>query len=700
MAPVDRSELVRDWADALAPIIYIARSRAEIERGLTTALDELVHAWTAEPFKPTPAVAIARRLVVLGLSTAEGVECTVELLVSRMPQLPEHAGVDEAMVKLARVLGALARGFSEGMRRRQFDEQEGLTLALIQARESAERALEASEARFEEVFSSSSVGMAISDLDGTLVRTNRALANILHHRGGQMPAQRVEELFHPDDAAYLELRYRVLLEEASVPFREQRRLVRADGEEARVFLSASVLRGPDGSPRYYVTSAEDVSDKHDLENQLRFQATHDPLTGLVNRHRFLGLLEESLRGSDKVDGLTVFHVDLDDFRAINNGMGRDAGDRLLATVAGRLLEIFAGERATIARFEGDEFGVLLVNTLNTPSIENIAADINDALAEPVYVGEDGIATTATIAVAHLPGPDTVPADLLRATDSTLQRLKQSGRRQWGMVDADANERDHLRYRLAASMPGAWESGELTIDYQPLVSVRDKSIVAVQALLHWEHAVHGPLGHARCLEAIADTGLALPIGRWVLSRACEQLRTWTERFDGGMPKLYIELCRELSGDPDLVSTVRTVLADAGLDAGQLQLGMPVQALCMTDGLAEDNLDVLVDLGIPVVLYEFGTTRGDLACLEDLPVLAVKMSEAAVSRVARMGEDALFTRAMRQLVTLVREAGTRVIVGDLETEAQYEWWRDAGAEVAQGDFTGTAGSPQEAEHLFVA
>src|ERR1044072_7490178 len=156
-----------------------------------------------------------------------------------MPKLTEHEGDAEAEVKLARVLGAMARGFSQGMRRRLFDEQEGLTLALIRARENAERALEDSEARFEEIFSSSSVGMAISSLDGTLVRTHRALPDILDHRRGALPAQRIEELFHPEDAEYLTVRYRMLLEPDSLPFREQRRLLRGDGEGARVFPSAS-----------------------------------------------------------------------------------------------------------------------------------------------------------------------------------------------------------------------------------------------------------------------------------------------------------------------------------------------------------------------------------------------------------------------------------------------------------------------------
>ncbi len=700
MAPVDRSELVGAWAGGLAQVIYIARSRDETERELTIALDALVAALKAVPFTADPAAEVGQRLVGLGLLSPECVECSVGVLGRGMPHLPELDGIDNAADKLLRALSALARGFSDGMRRRLFNEQEGLTRALIRAREKAERALEDSEARFEEVFSSSSVGMAISDLDGGLVRSNRALADILEHRRGKLGAQRLEDIFHPDDAEYLKLRYQVLLEPGSSPVRERRRLLRADGEEALVYLSASVLRDPDGTPRYYVTSVEDVSDKHFLEGQLQFQAIHDVLTGLVNRHRFLGRMEEALRGKQRAAEVTVFHLDLDGFRAINNGMGREAGDRLLRTVATRLREVFDGETATIARFDGDEFGVLLENSPSTPSVEVLAARINDELAEPVYLGEQGIAATATIAVAHRPSSDTAPADLLRATDTTLQRLKASGRRQWGTVDAEANERDRARFALAGSLPGAWESGEIDIEYQPLVAVKDRGIVAVQALLSWEHAEQGSLDHAQCFELLAETGLSLPIGRWMLGRACEQLRSWADRFPGGLPKLYVELSKELAGDPDLVATVQAVLADANLETDQLQLGMPVQALCMVDGLAEDNLDVLVDLGVSVVLYEFGTTRGDLACLEDLPVRAVKMSGRVTSRVDRMGEDALFTRSIRQLVPLVRESGTPVIVGDVTTEAQFDWWREVGADIAQGDFTGTAGSPQDAEHLFVA
>lgn len=694
---MDRPELVGDWAGALAQVIYIARSRDAIERELGAALDVLVRTVTAEPFDEQPATAVAERLVELGLVSSECFEMSIKVLGTGMPHLPELDGRGDTADRLVRLFSSMARGFSEGLRRKLYDEQEDLTRALVQARENAERALSDSEARFEEIFTKSSTGMAISDLEGTLIRSNRALTKILGRDREKVPTARLEDMFHPEDATYLKMRYQVLLDDDTIPFRERRRLVREDGEEALVFLSASVLRDPDGTARYFVTSAEDVSDKYLLEDQLHFQATHDALTGLVNRPRFIGRLEEALRGRQSHDDVTVFHLDLDGFRAINNGLGREVGDRLLQTVAARLRDVFGSEKAMVARFDGDEFGILVENTSDTPSVENLAARINEDLAEPVYLGDQGVAATASIAVMHRPPRDSLPANVLRATDITLQRLKTTGRRQWGMVDLEANERDRARFSLASSLPGAWENGELELEYQPLVAVNGRAVDAVQALLRWDHPEHGRLDHERCQEILAETGLALPIGRWLLTRACEQLRSWADRFDGGLPRLYVELSREVAADPDLVSSVQEVLTEAGLGADQLWLGMPVQALCMNDGLAEDNLEVLGDLGISVVLYNFGTTRGDLACLEDLSVAAVKMSAAVVARVAR--ETSLFARSIRQLVPLVREAGTPVIVGHVDTAAQFEWWAGLDVETVQGDFTGAASSSQDAEHFFV-
>ncbi|MFL6125633.1 putative bifunctional diguanylate cyclase/phosphodiesterase [Actinophytocola sp.] len=681
---MDRSELAREWAGALEQIIYIARAREDVESGLINALGELADATCGEPFDATLVTATADRLVELGLTSPECVDLSIKVLGAQMPKLSGVADLDGLPGRLVLVFGALARGFAESMRHRLSEEQEALTLALIRARENAESALRDSEARFEEIFSTSSVGMAITDLDFDVIRSNRALANILEHKGGKLAVTRLDEIFRPDDLDYLRLRYQVLHEEGSPPFRERRSLRKSDGEEALVFLSASVLRDPDGTPRYYVTTVEDVSERHFLESQLRFQSITDALTGLPNRQRFEGRLEEALSGKNAAEELTILHLDLDRFHAVNDGLGREVGDRLLQTVASRLSDMFTEEKATVARFDGDEFGVLVEHQPSTPPCAVMAMRINEELAEPVFVGNQGVAATATIAVLHDPKPDLTPSDLLRATDITLRRLKAGGRRQWGMVDEQQNATDRERLNLASTMPGAWENGEIELEYQPLVSVPDRNVVAVQALLRWNHA-DGSLDHERCLQALAETGLSLPIGRWMLSRACEELKSLP-----GRPVLYVELPKELAGDQDLVATVQAVLSDAGLAPKDLRIGMPVQALCTPDGMAEDNLEVLVDLGLSVVLYEFGTTSGDLGCLEDLRIYSVKMATRVVNRIAnRSSDETLFTRVIRDLVPLVRGDGTPVIVGDIDTAEQFDWWRQVGVDAVIGDYTGAPG-----------
>lgn len=687
MAPVDRPELAREWAGALEQVVYLALAREELENGLATALDDLITAVRADPVDEALIMTAADRLVNLGLSSPECVDSSIKVLGAKMPKVSGVRDLEGLPSRLVLVFSALAKGFAESMRQRQSEEQEALTLALIKARENAENALRDSEARFEEIFSASSVGMAITDLDFGIIRGNRALAAILEHKGGRLAVARLDEIFRPSDADYLRLRYQVLQEETTPAFRERRTLLKSDGEEALVYLSASVLRDPAGTPRYYVTTVEDVSERHYLESRLQFQSVTDALTGLPNRQRFEGRLEEALSGKNAAEELTILHIDLDGFHAVNDGLGREVGDRLLQTVAVRLADMFAEEKALVARFEGDEFGVLIEHQATTPACAIMAMRINEELAEPVFVGDDGVAATATIAVLHDPKPDSTPADLLRATDITLRRLKASGRRQWEMVDEQANAVDRDRFNLASTMPGAWESGEIELDYQPLVSMPDRRVHGVQALLRWNHP-DGPLDHDRCLQALAETGHSLPVGRWMLAHACEDVKSLP-----GRPVLYVELTKELAGDPDLVSTVRAVLSDAGMSPKDLRLGMPVQALCMHNGLAEDNLDVLVDLGLSMVLYEFGTTSGDLACLEDLPVDSVKLSTRVVTRVAnRASDDALFTRAIRDLVPLVRANGTPVIVGDIETEEQFQWWRDVGVDTVLGTYTGPA-SPAE-------
>ena len=578
------------------------------------------------------------------------------------------------------------------MRQRVFEQQENVKAALTRAKEN-------SESQFRELFTSTAVGMAISDLSGNLIETNRALSEILGYGTKGVSAASVYDLFHPDDVSHLRQRYEGLLTSDSPRFREQRRLVTKDGDDAWAFLAVSIFRYDDGTPRYHVTMIEDITDQHLLEDRLSFQVLHDALTGLPNRQHFVTRLEAALARLRPSDTITLYHLDLDNFTVINDGLGRATGDEVLEIVSRRLQDVVADEKAIVARLGGDEFAILVEGAGSGAEVSELAGRINDELAEPVYLNDHGVAASASIAVVQRQVGQTHPADLLGDAERTLRRVKAKGGRQWGLSDATLDERDHSKSVLAATLPGAWESGQIVLEYQPQYSLADRELVAVQALLRWDHPEFGMLDHEQCVEVIQETGLLLTIGRWMLGRATEQAVAWEREFGAGAPALAVDLSAYHAGDPDLVAGIRRIIDEIGLPARRMRLGMPVSALCMVDGEAEDNLDTLIDLGVVAVLYGFGTTRGDLACLEDLPVHAVSVPCLVTDRVARPETGkSVFAQSMHDLLPLVRETGVSILVQGIKTEDQADWWVSAGADLGQGPLFGEAMDAEAIEALF--
>ncbi|GLZ39039.1 EAL domain-containing protein [Actinokineospora sp. NBRC 105648] len=661
---MDRAELAIRWAAALTQVAYVARDRDVIERELADLLGALVACLRADG--PDEATGVGRALAESGFHQPVCVRVSIDVLSSGLPRLTE---VDDA-TRLPGVLAALAAGFADATRRRLFAEQQDLRDALVHARNTVERDLRASEARFGEVFTTSALGMVISDLGGGVARANEALEEMLGYKPGTLFRKRLDDLFHPQDRAYLRTRYDELADGVGHQLDERTRFLRADGETQWVRVAVSVLRDRDDLPDHHVTMVQDISDLHLLEHHISHQGTHDPLTGLPNRQAFVGRLEEALGTGQEV---SVLHLGLDDFAVTNDGIGRAAGDHLLREVAARLTQLLGEQPGIVARLAGDEFAMMLEHPPGGLDVGGVATEINDVLSEPTYVDGQGIAAWATIAVVSLPSADTKPDELLRATDIALRKLKQRGRRQWCVVDPVQNQLYREQYRLAATIPGAWENGELGLELRPVVALAERTVVATEALLRWEHPEYGVLGPQRCAELLLDTGLSVLLGHWVLGQAAAAV-------EGSA--LYLELSAEQVADPDLVMQVRRVLGESGLDADRLELGMPVCSLSIGDGVAEDNLGVLVDLGVRTVLTDFGHTRGDLACLEDLPIHSVRMSGAVVSRVVRPDPAALFTRSVAGLVPMVREVGISVLVPGISTEEQAKWWMGVGADLGTG------------------
>ncbi|XVS65942.1 EAL domain-containing protein [Actinosynnema sp. CA-299493] len=657
-----RQGIAREWMRAVYPTAYVPMSPVEIELYLLELVDVIADAVQAEPFAADPVGVVGRRLVEAHFTGPETLQRTVDVLGHALLSSPELRDVPRLPEKVVAILGGVSAGFATAMRLDALDQQEEVQRALMAAKLRAERVLAVSEARFREVFDSSAFGIVITDLLGRCVEVNEALAGMIGRDRGELVGRRLVELFDPVDAETLASRYQAVGEGG---LREQRRLLREDGEPVWVHLAVSSLRDADGEPAYHVTMVEDVSELHLLQKNLDFQLLHDPLTGLSNRQRFATRLE-ALHGTSR-GGITLYHLGLDAFSLVNNGLGHAFGDRLLTEVARRLEALVPDDVALVARIGGDEFGIVVDNSPTTPSVPDMVDLINEALREPI---DDGVAPSTSIGVVDRPPAGWDVAEILRAGDATLRRAKACGKRQWLPYDKHADQRWRERQARAARMPGALAGQELEVEYQPVVDLAGGRVLGHVARLRWDE-----VGHHECVELAEETGLSLALGQWALHEAAA-VAAGPESFG----TLYFELSPMQSRDEDLVRTVKRTLDDSGLPAARLQIFLDTRS--MLEGKGDDNAQVLRDNGISTGLTRFNGGQAELSLFGELPVDALVLDPSIVGRLAEPHGSFLHT-AVELMIPLIRDYGVAVLVPDLSTEERTAWWRRVEVDAAYGD-----------------
>ncbi|MGH4025716.1 MAG: putative bifunctional diguanylate cyclase/phosphodiesterase [Pseudonocardiaceae bacterium] len=696
------AQLARAWAAAASRTTYVPMSGEEIEQLLTGLIDRLVSAVAAPQVDEQGSMRVAGALVEHHFIGPRTLGRSIEVLGDGLPRLDTLQAVSGLAAAVRKVLGALADGYAEALRQYIFNEQELVSQALLKAKRDAERGLRVSEARFREVFSASAVGIAISALGGALVEANQAFADLVGRPSQELVGVPLLELLHAKDDTELDECYRMLSTGELPRFRLRRRIADANGDIAWTLLAGSLLHDADGRPTHHITIVEDFTELYLLQQELSDQALHDRLTGLPNEHYFMSRLQEVLEAADPAALVTVCRVNLDSFSVINDGIGRTTGEQLLRSIAGRLRSLVAAERAMVARMGTDDFAILIENGPDTPDLGVLAASINDELAEPVYLSDRGLAVSAGVGVVRRPAGGISPGELIRAADATLHQVKRSGRGQWGLYDAQADAEERARYQLAAEMPGAFESGEISLEYQPVRSLQSGRLLALQALLRWDRTSgtsKGTVDHQECLSLAEQTGLVLALGRWMLHTACAELARWRAALPADLPLLRVDLTARLSEDPDLMAIVHDALSDTGARPEHMRVGVPLVALSRGRGDVMDNVHVLADLGAGVVLLGAATGPGYFAYLEDLPVTAVEIAPAMVTRLTeRPGDDSVVARAVRHAIPLVHSVGATVIVPGIDTPARADWWRGATADAARGAHIGPAVAPDNLGDLL--
>ncbi|MEJ3745267.1 bifunctional diguanylate cyclase/phosphodiesterase [Actinomycetes bacterium KLBMP 9797] len=429
------------------------------------------------------------------------------------------------------------------------------------------------------------------------------------------------------------------------------------------------------------------------EARFRHQATHDPLTDLPNRTLFTERLDAAFH-LPRIAGrrLGVCFVDLDGFKMVNDTLGHQAGDHLLTAVAERLRRGVSGH--LLARMGGDEFVILVEDTTCTDDVLKVADAALAALAEPCVIDEHEVRVTASIGIVERAVEGTSPGEIMRDADITLHWAKKAGKGRWALFDPERNEHELTRYALASAIPAALDRGEFCLEYQPLVSLADGTLLGVEALVRWRHPRLGLLRPDHFIGLAEETGLIVRLGSWVLAEACRQARRWIERSPQA-PFVSVNLAVPQVRDPGLVNEVTTLLGDLGLPPHRLQLEITESAMMSSVDESVGALRALADLGVRVAIDDFGTGYSNLSYLSKLPVCELKVAGSFVEGLRAPAADPASLTDERILATLVALAHTldlTVTAEGVETAVQAERLRAIGCDAAQGYHFGRPMPPE--------
>ncbi|MFC8296239.1 putative bifunctional diguanylate cyclase/phosphodiesterase [Micromonospora orduensis] len=678
-----------DWARAVRRLGFVPLSAAETERLLLVHTVRLAQAVRAEPFTARPAEEVGRALVEAHLTEPRALEWALRALGADFPHrvLAADGWPADLSERIAAVQGGLAAGYARALRDRTFAQQERIARSAWQARDEVEQALRDSEARFRAVFTGAAIGIGIAGVDGQIIDVNQAFADMLGYSIEELCQANVAELFHPDDAAGMWDLYQEMVEGKQDSARLEKRYYRKDGSVVWTDLAVSLIRHDDGRPRFTVAMIEDITERYELQQRLRFQALHDPLTGLPNRTLFFETLGRVFDSAAPERRVGVCFLDLDGFKAINDSLGHDLGDRLLVVIGRRLAECVAEHGHLVARMGGDEFVILVDGGQDAVAVAQTALA---AVAAPVNVGDQQLAVSASVGVVECPAEETTASELMKAADTTLYWAKAAGRGRYAVYDPERSARDLARAALVAGLPAALERGEFVLHYQPIVSLLEGRMLAVEALVRWQHPELGLIGPDRFIGLAEETGLIVGLGEWVLRTACRDAERWWREFPGARLVVSVNLAARQADDPAIVDTVADALDTTGLPAELLQLELTESAVMGSAGEPLRSLHRLAALGTRLAVDDFGTGYSNLAYLRRLPIHCLKLAGPFVEGIRADGTDIAADhrdeRIVDALVRLAHALELWVTAEAVETGVQAERLRALRCDTGQGRYFG--------------
>jgi len=559
-------------------------------------------------------------------------------------------------------------------------------------KDAIERGLAESEERYRLAISNLHEGVIIVSPEGVVLAANASAERILRVRPGQLvgrnrldPIQRVVDEDSKEVAVGMMPSGVVLRSGEPIVGRTYGLLLKT-GELVwvRQNIIPLISTGRHGEPvaSSVMLSFADVTDIKRAEQRLRHLATHDALTGLTNRSFFIAHLEAAIeRARDESRELALFFLDLDRFKSVNDTAGHACGDTLLQSAAARLTDCI-GPGDIIARLGGDEFVILIEQRVEGKRIALMAEHLLQSMREPFDTVNGRYYLGVSVGVALYPHDGISGSDLLRSADAAMYRAKQNGRNRAQFYTAELNARLQRRYLLENALRDARENDELQLVYQPKYDLASHRIVGAEALLRWNSVKLGAISPVEFIPVAEETGLIVPIGEWVLRRACEQAVTWYEAL-GYDFRMAVNLSARQFQAGDVVPMIEQTLAETGLPPTALEVEITESLLMGGADEVRPMFDALTAQGIRISIDDFGTGYSSLSYLQRFPISNVKIDRSFITGIPGDPDSVALTEA---IVAMARALGMTVTAEGVEDADQVEFLAKAGCQEIQGYYIG--------------
>jgi diguanylate cyclase (GGDEF)-like protein len=441
----------------------------------------------------------------------------------------------------------------------------------------------------------------------------------------------------------------------------------------------------------FVVTFDDITEQRRAEDMISHMAYHDALTALPNRVLFYEKMEELLKPASRSGAFAVFSLDLDHFKSVNDTLGHAIGDKLLQAAAGRMRGCVR-EVDVVARLGGDEFAIVQVAFTLPADATALATRLIDAVGAPYQLDGHQVAVGTSIGIAVAPGDGADPNQLMKNADLALYRSKADGGNVYRFFEEQMDACMQEYRALELDLRKALANGEFTLNYQPIVNLKTGKIAACEALIRWHHPERGWVPPLEFIPIAERTGLIVPIGEWVLRRACADAAEWPEEFTVAVNVSPVQF-----KSANFIDLVTRVLEKSGLPASRLELEITELVLMQDDKAAFALLHQIKDLGVSIAMDDFGTGYSSLGYLRSFPFDKIKIDQSFI-RDLSMNKDSL--AILRAVVGLGRGLGVVTTAEGVETQSQLEVLRAEGCTQGQGFFFSRPQPSGETRDLLAA